>query len=256
MSQYVDDQSLLSLLDDIAQTIKDAKGRFPGSSYAAVDRDYLLDLVYSARESAPEELAQAEELLEKAVVTKERAGKEAEGILAEAHAQAKEIVAEAREQASRLVAQDALTVAATEQARRIVDEAKNQASKMRRGADDYSDQTLAELEAKINHVDNSFNDLLFEVKDQLNLVLEQIQSGRFHIAERVEKSQGLRAPANDGEDSEDSTAFNPVFPPLEDTGLGAEHSDEDAPSPTALPADDIPTPYIADSAPENAAEDE
>ncbi|MBR6459989.1 MAG: hypothetical protein IKS49_07585 [Actinomycetaceae bacterium] len=257
MSQYVDDQSLLSLLDDIAQNIKDAKGRFPGSSYAAVDRDYLLDLVYSARETAPEELAHAEELLDQAVEKKERASKEAEGVIAEAREQAEEIIREAREQASRLVAQDALTVAATEQARRIVDEAKSQAAKLRRGADDYSDQTLADVAAKIDYVENSFNDVLYEVKDQLGLVLEQIQSGRSLIAERSEESQGLRAAAHDDDTPDDEAAdFNPVFPPFGEADVDADLSDDDAPSPTSMTADNVPTPFLADSAAELADEDE
>lgn len=257
-SQYVDDQSLLSLLDDIAQTIKDAKGRFPGSSYAAIDRDYLLDLVYSARESAPEELAQAEELLEKAAAKKERAAKEAEGLIADAHAQAKEIVAEAREQASRLVAQDALTVAATEQARRIVDEAKSQAAKLRRGADDYSDQTLANVAAKIDYVESSFNDVLYEVKDQLSVVLEQINGGRSLIAERAEESQGLRTSVRE-EDTVDDEAevFSPIFHPFGETdtdkGNGDGHSQRVVPP---VPADDVPTPFLADSPPESVDEDE
>lgn len=257
MSQYVDDQSLLSLLDDIAQTIKEAKGRFPGSSYAAIDRDYLLDLVYSARESAPEELARAEELLDAAVEKKEKASKEAEDIVAEAHLQAEEIVREAREQASRLVAQDALTVAATEQARRIVDEAKSQAAKLRRGADDYSDQTLADVADKIDYVENSFNDLLYEVKEQFSVVLEQIQSGRSLIAQRAEESQGLRAAAHeDDTPGEGAEAFDPVFPPFGEADVDADCSVEDAPSPTAILGDDVPTPYLADSAPELANEDE
>lgn len=254
MSNYVDDQSLLSLLDDIAQNIKEAKGRFPGSSYAAVDRDYLLDLVYSARESAPEELVQAEELLEKAAAKKEEAVKEAHAIVAEGKKQAEEIVREAREQASRLVAQDALTIAATEQAKRIVDEAKTQAAKLRRGADDYSDQTLADVAAKIEYVENSFNDVLYEVKDQLGLVLEQVQSGRSLIAQRTEQSQGLRADLDtaQGSDEDDEYAVD-----LSEEDNMAEQGD-DAVNGLAdsLPADDVPTPYFADSASELIDEDE
>ena len=258
MSQYVDDQSLLSLLDDIAQTIKDAKGRFPGSSYAAVDRDYLLDLVYSARETAPEELAQAEELLEQAVEKNERAVKKARDVVAQAEAQAEEIIREAREQASRLVAQDALTIAATEQARRIVDEAKTQAAKLRRGADEYSDQTLADVAAKIDYVENSLSDVLYEVKDQFGLVLEQVNSGRSHIAQRAEQSQGLRVEQGEGHSASGDDVFDtPVhFEPVEADGDEGQAQVVVNDSVDSLPADNVPTPFLADSAPELADEDE
>lgn len=258
MSQYVDDQSLLSLLDDIAQTIKDAKGRFPGSSYAAVDRDYLLDLVYSARETAPEELAQAEELLEAAAEKKERASEKAKRIIDEARNQADEIVREAREQASRLVAQDALTIAATEQARRIVDEAKTQAAKLRRGADEYSDQALADVAAKIDYVENSLNDVLYEVKDQLGLVLEQVNSGRSHIAQRTEKFQGLRVEQNDSHNVEgDDTSATPFSSESVETDVHEEQTRVTVnDSIDSLPADNVPTPYLADSPSEIVDEDE
>ena len=81
MAEYTD-QSLISLLDEIAQTLKEAKSRFPGSTMVAVNRDFILDLVYSAREAVPDQLSRADELLAEAEDAKNGAHQEADDIRA------------------------------------------------------------------------------------------------------------------------------------------------------------------------------
>lgn len=250
MSEY-DDQSLISLLDDIAQNLKDAKSRFFGSTSVVVNRDYLLDLVYSAREIVPDQLSQADEILAKAGEVKDEAEADAEDIREKARGDAEGIIAEAREQASRLVAKDAVTIAAKAEASRIVDAAKAHAEKLRRGADDYSDQTLAKLEQDVSSVDGAIADVLATLRSRFDAISEQIDSGRAVIAERSEQRTGLRPSssafgAKEDAGDEEVTLVGPVPPELQD-------EPEDMSETAELAADNLPeAPLFGETAPEPA----
>ena len=218
MSLY-DDQSLISLLDDIAQNLKDAKGRLFDATSVVVNRDYLLDLVYSAREIVPEQLSHADEILARAHEVKVAAEADAEEIRQKAHAEAEGIIAEAREQASRLVAADTVTIAAKAEASRIVDAAKAQADKLRLGADDYSDQTLAKLEEDVASVDGAIADVLATLRSGFDAIAEQIGSGRAVIAERTAQRAGLRPSSSSfatQEEAEEVTLVAPIPAELQD----------------------------------------
>lgn len=249
MSEY-DDQSLISLLDDIADSLKEAKSRFPGSTMAAVNRDFLLDLVYSARDIVPDQLSRADELLAEAESVRAGADGEAEKIRDNAHKEAEGIITEAREQASRLVAKDAVTIAAKAEAARIVDDAKSQAEKLRRGADEYSDSTLAKLEQDISSVDGAIADVLSTLRSGFDAIAEQIGSGRSVIAERAGQRGQLRPTGDDAqqmsEDGEEVTIVGPIPPELADSPAEAAVADSVAPSPSA--------PNLAETAPEPADE--
>ncbi|VEI14035.1 hypothetical protein [Trueperella bialowiezensis] len=161
-------ESLLEILDELLEIVENAKS-LPMSASVMVNRSQLSDLLKTAREIVPDQIVEADSVLQEAGAVSENARHEAEKIVESARHEAESIIAEAREQASRLVAQDQVTIAAKSQATRILDEAKSKADSLRRGADDYAATTLADL------------------SDELNHLLDQIEAGRAHLATKEEE---------------------------------------------------------------------
>ena len=221
MADY-DDQSLISLLDEIAQTVKDSKSRWPGSTMVALNRDFLLDLVYSARETVPDQLSRADEILADAEDIRRQADEEAASILATARRDAESVLAQAREEAARLVSADTVTIAAKAEAATIVDEAKTHADRLRRGADEYSDRILESLQGDFANVDDAITDVLSEMRSRFDAVMEEIARGRAVLAERSESKGGLRPGESGGgsawdEEEDEVTIVGPVPPELADS---------------------------------------
>ena len=249
MSRIDEEQSIISILDDVAQALKEAKSRFPGSTMAAVDRDYLLDLVYSARDLVPDQLARADELLDEAEEEKAAAHTESDDIIRRAQEDAEGIVREAREQASRLVSKDAITVGAKAEAQRIVDEARQQAEKLSQGADDYCDGKLGDLQEKVVRVEDALAEVVDSVKDELDNLLEQVDAGRSVIAERssMKQSERLKPFAfmhkRDNDEAESATIVGTVPEELRDVRSLFAEQDSDgvetaAMAPTAAEPED------------------
>ena len=176
-------QSLLAILDELTDLVKNARS-VPMSASAMVNRSEVLDLLATAKEIMPDQIVAADGLLQQADHVTAEAHDRARDILERAQQDAEDTVQEAREQASRLVSQDSVTIAAKAQAQRIVDEAKMQAEKLRRGADQYSDDTLAELQDHVADLGNSIDSLSAGVQAQVDDVLGKIVAGRGVIARR------------------------------------------------------------------------
>lgn len=165
--------SLLDILAEVTERIAHAKS-MPLSASVLVNQSELLDLLEMARAIVPQQIVAADSVLQDASAVTDQAQSDAEGIVSDARKEATNIVTQAKAQAAQLVAKDSITIAAHAEANRIVNEATQKAEHIKRGADTYSDTTLAQLAQR-----------LADVQEQLQAMQEQIASGRKVLAERT-----------------------------------------------------------------------
>ncbi|MDO4242663.1 MAG: ATPase [Actinomyces sp.] len=148
-------EDLLRILDEIDSLVVSARS-MPMSASAIVNRDEVLDLVERARRAVPTAVRRAEKIVA-----------EADAVLAQGRAEAERIVERAHEEADRLVAGENVVRLANDRADVIISAAEDKAADLRRGADGYSDRTLAALEA------------------ELGRITEQVHAGRQVLADRM-----------------------------------------------------------------------
>lgn len=126
--------AMLDEIDDILETSKPV--RF--SSKVAVDADEILDIIENIRFNLPEEVKQAQRIIDNS-----------DKIIKDANNKAMSIIKEAEKEAEKLTADHEIIKMAKEQASAIMDDAKSTARSMRIGAVEYADELLAKTEQAI-----------------------------------------------------------------------------------------------------------
>lgn len=124
-----DGESLVGILDELNELITGARA-MPMSASALINRAEVLDLISSAREVLPGELAEADKIRS-----------DARGILARAQAEAEA-----------LVDNEQVVVEANRRAAELIAEAEAKAEQLARDADDYCDRKLAEFEIDLGKI--------------------------------------------------------------------------------------------------------
>jgi hypothetical protein len=109
----------------------------PLTSNVIIDQARALDLLDQLRVAVPEEVRQAKRISEETERIVERAQEEAERILARA-----------QEQAAFLIEERELTRAAEIRSQEIVAQGEREADDIRRGADEYAQSVLVQLEGE------------------------------------------------------------------------------------------------------------
>jgi cell division septum initiation protein DivIVA len=112
--------------------------KLPLTSNVVVDQAAALELLDELQHAIPEEIQAAR-----------RVNAEGERILERAGQEADLIVARAQEQATYLLSEQGLTEAAEAEGRRVVAEAEAAAAEIRRGADEYAADVLVGLEGEV-----------------------------------------------------------------------------------------------------------
>ena len=179
--------SLLDILEELTERVAQARA-MPLSASVLVNKTEILDLLETARDIVPQQIVDADSVLQDASAVTADAQKKAEAIISEARKAAhttedqakkrsEEIVAQAKQEAAQLVAKDAITVAARSEAKKIHDEARKKAQQAKQGADEYSDSTLRELSQALENV-----------QEQIDSLQEQIDAGRSVLAQRLADS--------------------------------------------------------------------
>jgi vacuolar-type H+-ATPase subunit H len=128
---------LASGLQQLEDLVTQAKS-MPLSSSALLNRDEVLELLASMRESLPEEIKQARWIV-----------KERQEMLAEAKREAERVVKEARDQQSRLISEEEVYKQAERAAEEIIEDARETERQIRLGAEDYADEILSTLEVNL-----------------------------------------------------------------------------------------------------------
>ncbi|SHE24073.1 ATPase [Actinomyces glycerinitolerans] len=156
---------LLRILDELDELVSTARS-LPMSSSAIVGRQEALDLIDRAREAVPTAVHRAEEIVA-----------DADAVLAQGREESRRILNHAQEEAERLVAGENIVRMANDRADAIISTAEERAARLRHGADDYSDRSLAALQAEIDKL------------------AEQVQAGRDALAARLETAANDAAAA-------------------------------------------------------------
>lgn len=147
---------LLRILDELDELVSTARS-LPMSSSAIVSRQEALDLIDRARQAVPTAVHRAEEIVA-----------DADAVLAQGREESRRILDHAQEEAERLVAGENIVRMANDRADAIISTAEERAARLRHGADDYSDRSLAALQTEIDKL------------------AEQVQAGRDALAARLE----------------------------------------------------------------------
>jgi len=159
-------QGVEGVLDAITDTVSNARA-MPMSATVLVNRAELLTLVDQVRHALPGQLREADTIIASADAQRAAAQADADQTIADAQADARQIVVDARAQADQMIAAEQVVIDANAQAERVLGEARAEAQTLRREADDYCDQCLADLEI------------------DLGKALNQVQAGRARLAGRL-----------------------------------------------------------------------
>ena len=131
---------LLRILDELDDLISNARS-MPMSASVIVNRESAQHLIDRARDAVPTAVHRAEKIVA-----------DADAVLAEGRAESERLVQYAQEESERLVAGENIVRMANDRADSIVAAAEDKAASLRHGADEYSDRTLASLEAEVAKV--------------------------------------------------------------------------------------------------------
>jgi cell division septum initiation protein DivIVA len=153
--------SVYRVIDKVETTLKE--GGWLPFGYRVVSQEHMLDLIEKLRASLPDEVGRAKQ------VTKEK-----DRLLSQAKEQADKIVEEASTTKTQLLNDSEIARLAQSQADQLIAQAEARASEIRRGADDYADRILAQLDVT------------------LGTALASVQKGRQAL------SSGLSAAASNG----------------------------------------------------------
>ncbi len=140
--------TVIAALDHLEALVEQARA-VPLSASIMLNRAEILDLLDQAREALPEDLVAADAVVADADAVLGRADSAAESTIAEANARAQSTLVDAQAQAARLVASENIVRMAQDRAREIVDQARREEKRLREGADDYVEKSLAELSGLI-----------------------------------------------------------------------------------------------------------
>lgn len=131
---------ILEIVDDLLVHMHEAKA-MPLSSNALVDREMILTLLESLRESLPDELRAARWMV-----------REREAFIARTNEKAREIVEKARAEADELVSDSNIVAEAVEEANHLVRRAEGEARKLRLETEDAIEKKLQRVEAELSDI--------------------------------------------------------------------------------------------------------
>jgi len=131
---------LIELLDQLTQTVRQAKG-IPFSDNCIVDREDVLYWVTQIRENLPEEIHQARWLLE-----------QNRQVVASARQKAESILRETEQRSAIMINEHEITLRAREMAQATIEQANQAAWQMRVASTDYARARLTEVENQLTEV--------------------------------------------------------------------------------------------------------
>ncbi len=133
---------ILQLIDRLEELFNDAKA-VPFTHNVVVDEDRMLEIIDQMRIVIPDEVKKAQQVL----VQRDR-------FLAQAQEEADRTLVIAREKAEQIAAKDNIVVEAQRRADQIITQARADADATRRDADDYTVETLVQLQDNLDKVLN------------------------------------------------------------------------------------------------------
>ncbi len=129
---------ILTLVDRL-EGLVNAGWRVPFSNKTLIDEAALFEIIDQMRVSIPEQIREAEEVLQSK-----------ETIEAATQVEAENLIQQARQQITRLVDEHEIAAAARVQADNIKAQALRSADEVRKGAEDYAVGVLSDLESRLS----------------------------------------------------------------------------------------------------------
>lgn len=133
----MNENDLFELLDRMENQVLQAK-QLPFSNNCIIEREDLLVMIGMLRDNLPVEIKQAKWLLE-----------QNRQLIAESRREADQIVRQAESRMSAMLDEHEITRQAREYAKQTVDEARDSADQIHKGAMQYADQKLQQVEAQL-----------------------------------------------------------------------------------------------------------
>jgi hypothetical protein len=192
-------------LTEITRLVEDARA-MPMSASCLVNREEVLGLLDELRALLPEQLQQADTLLN-----------DRDAVVDEGRDAARRLMDQARAEHDRLVEEQAVVIGARERAAVIITEANAESTRLLADADDYVDRKLAEFEIA------------------LDKLTQQVQRGRSRLNERRAADLGRLGPG--GAHAAGSTPPADAVPDESETGRNGVHRGGSEPAASADGAD-------------------
>ncbi len=145
---------ILQLIDRLEELFNESKN-VPFTKNVMVDEDRMLDIIDQMRIAIPEEVKKAQQLLG-----------QRDRVLAQAQEEANRTLELARQKADQLVMKDGITQEAQRRAEQILAQARSEAESTRADADDYVLDSLTQLQAELDRLNNQVNNGIRTVKDE------------------------------------------------------------------------------------------
>lgn len=159
---------ILQLIDRLEELFNESKA-VPLTRNVMVDEDRMLDIIDQMRIAIPEEVKKAQQLLS-----------QRDRVLAQAQEEANRTLELAREKSDQLVTKDTVAQEARQRADQIIAQARVEAENIRADADDYSMNSLMQLEAELDRITNQVANGIRLLKDE--------QSRREPVSEPISES--------------------------------------------------------------------
>jgi F0F1-type ATP synthase membrane subunit b/b' len=147
---------ILHLVDRLEELFNVSRS-IPFTHSVIVDEDRMLDIIDQMRVTIPDEIKKAQQLLA-----------QRDRMLAQAQEEANRTLALAREKGEQIIDQDAVVQAAKERADQILAQAEKDVESIKRDADVYALQTLADLEMELERVLGQVRNGVRTLQDELN----------------------------------------------------------------------------------------
>ncbi|HSG46164.1 MAG TPA: hypothetical protein VLA72_23730 [Anaerolineales bacterium] len=145
---------ILQLIDTLEELFNESKA-VPLTRNVMVDEDRMLDIIDSMRIAIPEEVKKAQQLLS-----------QRDRVLAQAQEEANRTLELARQKSDQLVTKDTVAQEARKRADQIIAQARMEAENIRADADDYSMNSLMQLEAELERITNQVANGIRLLKDE------------------------------------------------------------------------------------------
>lgn len=136
----MDIESIMEVLDELEETVENGR-KTPFSNRVSLDKEDMLSLIEDMRNRLPNEIKQAQWVIE-----------ERNKILIDAQREADQIMKNAEERLVRMIDENEVTKRAYDQAAVIIESAKKTAKEMRLGAVEYSEGILADIETRLQEL--------------------------------------------------------------------------------------------------------
>ena len=146
---------ILQLIDRLEELFNESKS-IPLTRNVMVDEDRMLDIIDQMRIAIPEEVKKAQQLLG-----------QRDRVLAQAQEEANRTLELARQKSDQMVTKEMVAQEAARRAEQIMAQARMEAENIRADADDYSINSLMQLQDELERISNQVSNGVRLLKDGL-----------------------------------------------------------------------------------------